>query len=1740
MTVSRKLKLLLWKNFILKKRKTFITVLEILMPLLFSALVLYLRFSSIPKTKPPTSYHPIDVSSLPEFFYNYPLKTKFQLVYIPSRSETLKALTEIVEQTFDVEFEVLGFSSEPLFESYIIKDPKAFYALVGIVFGHNFSDSNEPLPLSVEYSLRFSYIQRNLLSLKHVYFQADLEGWCTSFLYPPNPSQEPREIVYADGGTPGYHKEGFLAIQHAVDKAIMWHHAHNATVNLFESLSVLLQRFPYGPHVQDKFFMVLQNEFPLLLMLSFICIELIIINSITLEKERKLKDYMCMMGLDSWLHWVAWFIMFFISVFIAVSVMTVLFCTEMNNVAVFKNSDPSLIFIFLTCFAIATIFFAFMISTFFEKAHVGTAIGGIIFFFTYLPYLYLTFSYHQRSYGQKISFCLFSNVAMAMGIRFISIFEAEGTGIQWRNMGSITGEFSFTQVLLMLLLDSFLYCLIAWYMENIFPGNFQTPKSWYFFALPSYWLGNHIPVTRPLLHMEDSEKTRGSQFMQEEPTDLIRGIEIHHLYKVFHRGRNKYIAVRDLNMNLYRGQITVLLGHNGAGKSTTCSMLTGLTVPSSGQAYINGYDISTDMVQIRKSMGWCPQKDILFENFTVAEQLSFYAQLKGLSPKRCSEEVKHMLYALSMEDKRSSPCKYLSGGMKRKLSIGIALIAGSKLLILDEPTSGMDAISRRAIWDLLQQQKSDRTILLTTHFMDEADLLGDRIAIMADGELQCCGSSLFLKQKYGAGYYMTLLKTPFCDTQKLCRLIYHHIPNAVLESDVAEELIFLLPKESTHRFESLFADLELNQSELAISSFAASVTTMEEVFIRVSMLASCSSRSLTKKQHTVQPYPLINRVPIDRIKHLHSRIFSIESGLPIKLNTGFNLLCQQFYAMLLKRVTYSWRNWMVMLSIQILVPLVVIVFTLMFFSFQTKSLESVPLKLTLKTYGRTIVPFFVSQNFTLDTQLSNHFADMLEAEGQIPLQIPDPIEEFLLRKAKEEPENFDRLYVVAASFEVKDNATIVTALFNNQAYHSPAVALALVDNLLFRLLSGASASITTSNYPQPQTEEELSESLLYQGAKGYYLIINLLFGIAFLSSSFSILTVRERCMKSKQLQFVSGVCITAFWFSALLWDLISSLVPTLLLLVVFLYYNEEALTQHGNAPAVVLMLMLYAWAIIPFIYMISFSFDNVGNACVKLVIILTFLSIGPTVLVLATSEQGLGYTELSQSLDHVFLIFPGHCLGMAFSNLYYNFELKKFCSAKNLSDIECNEVSEGYEAQKNIYAWESLGTGKYLTALAILGPLHIILLFLVETNVFTKLKAKLYDFCRKKDLAMDLKAESEYQDVEEEVEVIKNYLETLCKTNPLVVKEVSKVYDVKVPLLAVNKVSFTVQAKECFGLVGLNGAGKTSIFKILTGQKPATSGDAFVRSLNISSELGKVRRLIGYCPQFDALPNFMTGRETLVMYARIRGIPESHINICVNQIIDDFIMLMYADKLIKTYSGGNKRKLSIGIALIGEPAVIFLDEPSTGMDPMARRLLWDTVARARESGKAIVITSHSMEECEALCTRLAIMVQGQFKCLGSPQYLKSKFGSGYSLQAKVHSEGQQEALEEFKAFVDLTFPGSVLEDEHQGLVCYHLPGHNLCWSKVFGSLEKAKRKYKLEDYFINQVSLEDVFLSFTNPIQPTQRKDQAQAGSSLSLPPPPPAQPSSPSSSQLSIFSTHLFQPPLHPPPLPSSNTILL
>ncbi|KAK7503139.1 hypothetical protein BaRGS_00005765 [Batillaria attramentaria] len=294
----------------------------------------------------------------------------------------------------------------------------------------------------------------------------------------------------------------------------------------------------------------------------------------------------------------------------------------------------------------------------------------------------------------------------------------------------------------------------------------------------------------------------------------------------------KKVAVDNLTLNMFEGHITALLGHNGAGKTTTMFMLTGFFPPTSGTAFINGYDIRKELGSVRASLGLCPQHDVLFDTLTVQQHLSLFAKLKGCPSSRVKQEVDTMVRETGLEAKRYALAGTLSGGQKRRLSVGIALINGSKVVILDEPTSGVDPSARRQMWDLLQRHRAGRTLMLSTHFMDEADALGNRIAIMADGKLVCCGSPMFLKKLYGTGYHLYIVKTKDCEEAKVTRFIQKAVPGAKFTKEMKAELFYLLPDDQLSRFVALFRALEARKEDLGILSFGASATTMEDVFLR--------------------------------------------------------------------------------------------------------------------------------------------------------------------------------------------------------------------------------------------------------------------------------------------------------------------------------------------------------------------------------------------------------------------------------------------------------------------------------------------------------------------------------------------------------------------------------------------------------------------------------------------------------------------------------------------------------------------------------------------------------------------------------------------------------------------------------------------------------------------------------------------------------------------------------------------
>eukprot|EP00217_Crustomastix_stigmatica_P007793 CAMPEP_0183804176 /NCGR_PEP_ID=MMETSP0803_2-20130417/34669_1 /TAXON_ID=195967 /ORGANISM="Crustomastix stigmata, Strain CCMP3273" /LENGTH=537 /DNA_ID=CAMNT_0026048925 /DNA_START=131 /DNA_END=1744 /DNA_ORIENTATION=- len=299
--------------------------------------------------------------------------------------------------------------------------------------------------------------------------------------------------------------------------------------------------------------------------------------------------------------------------------------------------------------------------------------------------------------------------------------------------------------------------------------------------------------------------------------------------------------------------------------------------------------------------------------------------------------------------------------------------------------------------------------------------------------------------------------------------------------------------------------------------------------------------------------------------------------------------------------------------------------------------------------------------------------------------------------------------------------------------------------------------------------------------------------------------------------------------------------------------------------------------------------------------------------------------------------------------------------------------------------------------------------------------------------------------------------------------------------VAVQELSFGIPEGCCFGLLGVNGAGKTSTFKMLTGELDPTSGDAFVRAdntgtyMSMTRDLDSIRRLLGYVPQFGGLQANMTPREHLQFYAAVRGIPDANAKTRATELLQCMGLTEYADRTAGSLSGGNKRKLSVAIALVGNPRILLLDEPSTGMDVGAKRHMWDELSKAL-IGCCMILTTHSMDECEALCNRAGILVQGRLRCLGTLQHLKQRHGQGYTVEMRSNNPTHMVVV------VRESLPGAVLEEQHHDFLRFRLPPSSkeyaLSLARVFQVVQSALAHGDVQDYSVSQTTLEEVFLSF--------------------------------------------------------------
>uniref|UniRef100_A0A7E4VBK1 ABC transporter domain-containing protein n=2 Tax=Panagrellus redivivus TaxID=6233 RepID=A0A7E4VBK1_PANRE len=1645
---------------------------------------------------------------------------------------------------------------------------------------------------------------------------------------------------------------GFSFLQEAIERNLI-----EMYTNTSIDSGIYSQQEPY-PCVQQTWFNV-TVFLSLFLILSWMIPSALLVKSIVWEKEMRLKEMMRIMGLGDMIHWVAWATQNFINNMVAIIIIACL----LKYGKVLANTDISLIFLLLITFSIACIAQCLLLTTFFSRANIATAVSALLFFLFFVPF---QLSMKARSVLFTTFTLVFPQTAVGYGITMIANADGVGTA-SWEMIDDISMDafgINYLKIILALVIDTVIYVVLAWYISAVFPGTYGVPQPWNFFMKRTYWLntvdetimqGGDRSRNYAVVGGNTSENGEISDTVETEP-ELPLAVDIVDMEKKY--GSHK--ALKKLSVKFYESQITCLLGHNGAGKTTTISILSGLFPPSSGTAWVYGHDIRTSMNTIRDNLGVCPQHNVLFDMMTVEEQLRFFGALKGISISELDAEMEEILFDIGLQHKRDFRASELSGGMKRKLCIGIALIGGSKLIILDEPTAGIDAHARRSIWQLLLKHKKDRTMILTTHHLDEADVLADRVVIVADGKLRAAGSTLFLKKRFGNGYQLTIARTMNSkpsDTDsihyssspasrdEICAIIKRHSAGqGTLVDDLGTEIHFKLPLDMPAiSMKDLFAELEDRKTELELDSFGVSAPTLQQVFI--------STAAEPEQPVPEKPKSCWERVKESRFYQWFMRRYNVNTTSTNGINSSsaenlareelsrhesdfthpavryvdsdFALNLHHAAALFVKRWHNSRRS-LLQLFCLLICPVLLFLCAELYSRLQrhlsTLSYEvsEDPLYLTPVNYGNGTQVYFAvwNRNHTesldaltsmmappgigcrcmTDIDLYNNTFDQCvqgyahgglniddDDPSKIPFNVPQrcgcttsgwncTLDDYPLKQLQNftlnttdfvwdlnyrnitqfrlmtsenttknrdvmlggftfghenvqalnlfdvshsvigfqailkslnsstalwkldwrtptahvnwstvtdpfAPKNLTVTNFVADSLPRLDTAENNKIWFNNKAWASLPINTNSYHNSLLRALATDTApetiGIMAINHPMNETVEgAVGDSQQLQKTIIFRVVIMVLV-LSFLPASTCILLVEERISYSRHLQSVFGVSPWMYWVTNFVYDYVIMMFCSFLVIGVYVLIEVPVFTYSMNAFFGSIMLFaIYHACALPFVYVLQLAFGVPAVAYALIGIGLFFIGVVSSMTIillenLISADETLVRAHSICSI--VFLVLPQYNLGIAVSRL--NFVYGVYQTAEKYLDSIGRHDMLSEVPLPDITEWQYMG--KHLVALFIGAIAFTCILMAME---YHQILLKFYQK-RERALTSKLLAEHELSEkqLDEDVEREQITVEEIENVDDygLVVRHLAKAYNNE--FLAVKGLSFAARKGECFGLLGVNGAGKTTTFSMLTGRLPIGGGDAFIRGNSVGTGGFSSFRLLGYCPQFDALNLRLTAREQLAFFARIRGIRECDIPKTVDWAIAKMHLNAYATKVSGAYSGGNKRKLSAAIALVADPPVVLLDEPSAGMDVASQSFMWQLILQLRRSDRTVILTSHSMEECEAVCSRTAIMVDGQFKCLGSIQHLKQRFGQGYTLTVKLAPTGNGETA---KHFVLKHVPGSSFASQHCQTMFFRIDSDKCNLSTAFDGIARLHEAVPVEDYALSQTTLDDVFVTF--------------------------------------------------------------
>lgn len=1374
------------------------------------------------------------------------------------------------------------------------------------------------------------------------------------------------------------------------------------------------------------------------------------------ERQSKQKELMRLMGLfDSslFLSWVMLFalINFFVTLIVAVMIYGIMI----------ERSDFTLLFAILYLAGMGVTAMGMALSTMFSSERLGSLCAFGVLQITGIVFVSLKLDNpdadkDENAVSEDVSMELLYALSLLPAVGFILTvntylkMDLYQDGCTWGRIYQQYDRYKVGYGLNMLIMSFFSFIMLYVYLEQIMQHDVGIARPWYFPLTPSFWqevfghgtLSFDDAGTRAI----DDDRPEKGDYYEAEDSEMQRDlrnqkevIKVRNLTKVFTDASGQVIpAIDGLNLTMYKNECFCLLGHNGAGKTTTMSVMTGMIEQTSGTVEVFGQPMPQEKLTVRKSMGFCMQHNVLWDVLTVSEHMVLFGSLVGLTKEETEERSADLLEKVELSYKKDAKANALSGGMKRKLNVGMALLGGSaakdavgQVLILDEPTAGMDPHTRRQLWGVLKALRADRILCLTTHYMDEADELGDRICIMVRGKSSCSGSNKFLKNALGVGYMLNFVKkaeqTP---NEPIENVVKKYCGNDVVRATAnGRELRLRVPFAGASSFPRLMKDLDRNSKTYGLETYGVGVSDLEDVFLKI----AC-------EEHNA-PTPIATTTASSRAASIEDR--AERKAVPFGV---------QFKALLQRRVRYGYRDSR-MFTCQVMMPFlcIFIFLSLQHQIFDKMNLDYDPIEATTAGWNAdddvTYAPTLATSAGGLGTAdldaeyfATGWYETLPEGVTEVFLNTSLDIKESLI-PTDENLTEAQQVRAVSYTYEeaysrwcrplqdqgrgphfggvLYTNGKVVffpngsaywaaPTLFNlhfaewlaNATAEAEENATAEAEENNSALLQKDFNPVEKINLINEPLHATTREEAKLGGASAIILGMIVILAFSFIPAGVAAFVATEKETDVKHQLLISGTGKFAYWSSNFMFDLIFGVFSVIGLLFALWFFGEEAWLEWPRWPATVSLLVAYVPASILFAYTLAHFSTTGGGALIG--VLLVGLVVG--ILGYDMSTMLTYFNNLQFAGDLLLwtcrILVPTTCVGKGLCQLSM---WKTYSDNEDMSPFSGQFVGGGARVEDiSIY-----NAGDDIFALLLDSVLYALALYLLETGRAYPMMRRLLCMAPEET---DFECPTDMRLTDDDhVAAEKQRVAGLDrKTQVVLCDDVYKSYSEEVH--AVRGITYAIEGGQCFGLLGVNGAGKTTTFKMMCGQISPSKGEVYVKGHRVKTELDEVRKLIGYCPQFNALLDLLTVREHIELFSQVKGITGDALEAEVRSKIALFDLTAFENSRSCQLSGGNARKLQTAIAMIGEPPIIFLDEPSAGMDPVARRYMWNVIEGVSKSrpDSAVILTTHSMEEADALCSRIVLQASGQVRCIGTPQQLKEWYGTGLELGIRLESPSARE------------------------------------------------------------------------------------------------------------------------------------